>query len=255
VPPVPQASEDWRGYRAGYQGHRQGPLRRADRRVEVLSDRDEQGSTERADDAHDCGGQDQYRAEQRLPASCRGPHCVVTLAPRRWIKLSNTSSAANSVAMAPAGNSLRVSRIRLRTCSTSCSRAADPAAVIETSTPRASRSARRRATSSRRSRRSTSLLTAGCVSASVSASSLIVRWPPLRVSSRPDSVRLRLRGPARFIRRASRDVRTSSVIPTSSRSLGRVGVEADGEGMTSLYSNDIYLCHVNLLLDGLWPDR
>src|ERR1700689_2762754 len=110
MPPVPQASEDWRGYRTGYQGHRQGPLRRADRRVELPSDRDEQGSTERADDAHDCGGQDQYRAEQRLPTTCRGPHGVATLVCRRWIKVSNTSSAANSVAMSPAGNSLSVSR-------------------------------------------------------------------------------------------------------------------------------------------------
>jgi AcrR family transcriptional regulator len=72
-------------------------------------------------------------------------------------------------------------------------------------------------------------------SASVSASSLIVRWPPLRVSSRQDSVRVRLRVPIRFIRRASRDVRTSSIAATSSRSLGRLDVEADGEGTTSLY--------------------
>src|ERR1700690_4576071 len=109
MPPVPQASEDWRGYRAGYQGHRQGPLRRADRRVEVLSDRDEQGSTERADDAHDCGGQDQYRAEQRLPATCRGPHCLVTLLCRRSIKRSNTTPVAIPGTMSLSVNSLSVS--------------------------------------------------------------------------------------------------------------------------------------------------
>jgi hypothetical protein len=54
-----------------------------------------------------------------------------------------------------------------------------------------------------------------------------------------------LAGPARFIRRASRDVRTSSVIPAASRSLGRVEEESDREGMagTSWYRPQTMVFH------------